>query len=201
MQKTEKMKTIKLIAVGIILLVSSSIQAQVSVNLNIGTAPSWGPSGYAQAEYYYLPDVQAYFDIRASQFIYFGSGRWVRSRYLPRQYRNYDLNSGYKVVLNNYHGNRPYTNFHNDRKRYYKGYRGGNQRTIGQRHDDHRYSNKRNTDHGRYAEHRKSTNNRRYAETRKSSNNHSKYDTKRGNNRTKDHGNRNQKENRGHGKH
>jgi hypothetical protein len=26
----------------------SSIQAQVSVNLNIGTAPSWGPSGYAQ---------------------------------------------------------------------------------------------------------------------------------------------------------
>jgi hypothetical protein len=201
LQKTEKMKTIKLIAVGIILLVSSSIQAQVSVNLNIGTAPSWGPSGYAQAEYYYLPDVQAYFDIRASQFIYFGSGRWVRSRYLPRQYRNYDLNSGYKVVLNNYHGNRPYTNFHNDRKRYYKGYRGGNQRTIGQRHDDHRYSNKRNTDHGRYAEHRKSTNNRRYAETRKSSNNHSKYDTKRGNNRTKDHGNRNQKENRGHGKH
>jgi hypothetical protein len=35
-QKTEKMKTLKLLAVGIILLVSSSIQAQVSVNLNIG---------------------------------------------------------------------------------------------------------------------------------------------------------------------
>jgi hypothetical protein len=40
--KTEKMKTLKLLAIGIILLVSSSIQAQVSVNLNIGTAPSWG---------------------------------------------------------------------------------------------------------------------------------------------------------------
>jgi hypothetical protein len=47
------MKTLKLLAVGIILLVSSSIQAQVSVNLNIGTAPAWGPSGYAAAEYYY----------------------------------------------------------------------------------------------------------------------------------------------------
>jgi hypothetical protein len=33
------MKTLKLLAIGIILLVSSSIQAQVSVNLNI---PSWG---------------------------------------------------------------------------------------------------------------------------------------------------------------
>jgi hypothetical protein len=30
------MKTLKLLAIGIILLVSSSIQAQVSVNLNMG---------------------------------------------------------------------------------------------------------------------------------------------------------------------
>ena len=201
------MKTLKLLAVGIILLVSSATQAQVSVSLNIGTAPSWGPSGYAQAEYYYLPDVQAYFDIRASQFIFFGNGRWVRSRYLPRQYRNYDLNSGYKVVLNNYHGNRPYSNFNNDRKRYYKGYRGENQRTIGQRNNHHRYSNNRNvvnnrnSNNHRYAKNRKYSNNHRYAENRKSSNNHSKYDRQRGNNRNNDHGNRNQKENRGHGKH
>ncbi|MFT7336430.1 MAG: hypothetical protein ACI9M1_002388 [Porticoccaceae bacterium] len=60
-----------------------------------------GPSCYAQTKYYYLPDVQKDFDIKASQFIYFGSGRWVRPRYLPRQYRNYDLNSGYKVLLDN----------------------------------------------------------------------------------------------------
>ncbi|MGO4818771.1 hypothetical protein [Flavobacterium sp. W22_SRS_FP1] len=183
------MKTLKLIAIGIILLVSSSIQAQVSVSLNIGTAPSWGPYGYSQAEYYYLPDVQAYFDIRASQFIFFGNGRWVRSRYLPRQYRNYDLNRGYKVVLNNYHGDRPYTNFDNDRKRYYKGYRDGNQRTIGQNHDHQRYSNDRNTQ------------NRRYSENRKSSNNHSKYDKKRANNRNDDKRRGNNKDNRGHGKH
>jgi hypothetical protein len=198
------MKTLKLIAVGIILLVSSSIQAQVSVSLNIGTAPSWGPAGYANVDYYYLPDVQAYYDIRASQFIYFGSGRWVRSRYLPRQYRNYDLNRGYKVVLNNYHGNRPYANFHHDRKTYYKGYRGGNQRTIGQRHDNHRYSNNRNAvnhrkyDTRRYSDNRKYSTNRRYADSRKSSNNHAKYDNKRGHNRNNDHGNK--KENRGHGK-
>lgn len=167
------MKTLKLIAIGIILLVSSTTQAQVSVNLNIGTAPSWGPYGYAEAEYYYLPDVQAYFDIRESQFIYFGSGRWVRSRYLPRQYRNYDLNSGYKVVLNDYHGHRPYTNFHNDRVRYYKGYRG----------DNHRYSQARYADHHRYAE------NRRYK------NNHREYD----NHKNRDYGHR-KDHRKGHGK-
>src|SRR5687767_6440567 len=118
------MKTLKLIAVGIIFLVSSSIHAQVSVNVNIGSPPSWGPVGYSNVDYYYLPDVEAYYDIRATQFIFFSDGRWIRSRYLPRQYRNYDLYSGYKVVLNDYHGSRPYSNFKNHKVKYHKGYRG-----------------------------------------------------------------------------
>jgi hypothetical protein len=65
------MRTLKLIAIGIILFASKYIHAQISVNLNIGTAPNWGPVGYAEAEYYYLPDVEAYYDVRATQFIYF----------------------------------------------------------------------------------------------------------------------------------
>jgi uncharacterized membrane protein YgcG len=125
------MKTLKLIAAGVILLVTSSIHAQVSVNVNIGTPPAWGPSGYSNVDYYYLPDVEAYYDIRATQFIYFNGGRWIRSRYLPGQYRNYDLYNGYKVVLNDYHGSRPYSNFKNHKVKYYKGYHGAPQRAIG----------------------------------------------------------------------
>ena len=56
------MRTLNLIAAGIILFVSNSIHAQISVSLNIGTPPSWGPVGYEEADYYYLPDVEAYFD-------------------------------------------------------------------------------------------------------------------------------------------
>ncbi|HEY4619085.1 MAG TPA: hypothetical protein VIH09_12905 [Flavobacterium sp.] len=130
------MKTLKLIAFGIVLFVTSSMQSQVSVNVNIGTPPLWGPSGYSNIDYYYLPDVQAYYDIRASQFIYFGSGNWVRSRYLPRQYRNYDLYHGYKVVLNDYHGRAPYTHYKQHKAKYYKGYKGKPQRSIGQRHNN-----------------------------------------------------------------
>jgi hypothetical protein len=63
------MKTLKLIAVGIILLVSSSIQAQVSVSLNIGTAPSWDhlviPKNIIICRMF-----KPTFDIRASQFIF-----------------------------------------------------------------------------------------------------------------------------------
>ena len=133
-----KMKTLKFIALGLILLASTTNHAQVSINVNIGTPPSWGPAGYANVEYYYLPDIEAYYDIRASQFIYFGGGGWIRASYLPRQYRNYDLYHGYKVVLTDYHGYRPYTYFRNHKMKYYKGYKGRPQRTIGREHDNRR---------------------------------------------------------------
>lgn len=131
------MKTLKLIAVGIILFASSAMQGQVAVNVNIGTPPVWGPVGHSEVEYYYLPDVESYYDVRESQFIYFGDGRWVRSRYLPRQYRNYDLYGGYKVVLNDYHGHTPYTYYKQHKVKYYKGYKGAPQRTIGVRGEHH----------------------------------------------------------------
>ncbi|MFV5695299.1 hypothetical protein ACM55G_07670 [Flavobacterium sp. LB3P122] len=160
------MRTLKLIAVGIILFASSTIHAQVSVSLNIGSPPSWGPVGYAEADYYYLPDVEAYYDIRATQFIYFGGGRWIRSRYLPGQYRNYDLYSGYKVVMNDYHGSRPYRNFNNDRVRYYRGYQGREQRNIG-------YSNnRRGNDDRREFDNRRENDNRRDNDNRKGNDNH-----------------------------
>ncbi len=131
------MKTLKLIAAGIILLVTTTTtQAQVSVNVNIGSPPAWGPAGYSNIDYYYLPDVQSYYDIRHSQFIYYGNGKWIRSRYLPQAYRNYDLYSGYKVVLNNYHGRTPYIYYKDHKAKYYKGYKGKPQKTIGYRNNN-----------------------------------------------------------------
>ncbi|MBA0883102.1 hypothetical protein [Flavobacterium undicola] len=140
------MKTLKLIAAGIILLVTNATtQAQVSVNVNIGAPPAWGPVGYSNIDFYYIPDIQVYYDIRYSQFIYFGNGRWVRSRYLPRQYRDYDLYHGYKVVLHDYHGRTPYVYYKNHKAKYYKGYKGKPQKSIGYRND-----NRRDDKHGNY---------------------------------------------------
>jgi hypothetical protein len=141
--KLKKMKTIKIAIVGLFLLVASATQAQVSINVNIGTPPAWGPEGYAEMEYYYLPDIEAYYDVRASQFIYFGGGRWVRTTYLPRQYRNYDLYGGYKVVLNDYHGRTPYTYFDRHRVKYYKGYHGAPQRCYRPRPVAYGYNDRR----------------------------------------------------------
>ena len=116
------MKTLKLIAVGLIIFASITLHAQVSVNVNIGIAPAWATVGCAESDYYYLSDVEAYYNVRATQFIYYGSGRWIRSRYLPNHYRDYDLHRGHKVVLHNYHVSRPYTHFNSHKVMYYKGY-------------------------------------------------------------------------------
>lgn len=127
------MNILKLIVVGIVLFLSTAVKSQVSVNVNIGSPPMWGPVGYPDVRYYYLPDVEAYYDVQSSMFIYFGRGVWIRNAYLPGHYRNYDLYNGYKVVIHDYRGNDPFVHFHNHKIKYKKGYRGGPQKTIGQK--------------------------------------------------------------------
>ncbi len=127
------MKTLKFIAFGIVLFLASTMQAQVSVSIHLGTPPQWGPQGYSEARYYYLPDVEAYYDVRTSRFIYLDGRTWVHRTYLPTRYRNYDLYHGYKVVMNNYHGNTPHQYYKEYKVKYAKGYRGNDQRNIGHR--------------------------------------------------------------------
>ena len=130
------MKTLKMITLGLMMLfASNSMNAQISVNVNLGLQPSWGPVGYSSVDYYYIPDVQSYYDVRATQFIYLNNGAWIRSSHLPNQYRSYDLNRGYKVVLNDYHGSRPYDNYKSHKVKYYKGYKGKPQQSLGNRNN------------------------------------------------------------------
>ncbi|MBI5539423.1 MAG: hypothetical protein HY951_05145 [Bacteroidia bacterium] len=123
------MKAIKLVLLGTVLFLVSTVQAQVSVNVNIGSLPPWGPVGYPEVRYYYLPDVEAYYDVQSSIFIYYSQGVWIRRTYLPARYRGYDLYGGYKVVMPNYHGNSPYVHFNDHRIKYAKGYHGKAQKT------------------------------------------------------------------------
>jgi hypothetical protein len=113
------MKRIILIATVIFAIVISTqtIQAQVrvGVNINIGSQPAWGPVGYDYAEYYYLPDIDAYYYVPRHQFIYLSNGQWIFSAALPPRYRGYNLYSGYKVVLNE---PRPYLHHTAYRERY-----------------------------------------------------------------------------------
>ena len=127
------MKPLKLLSVVILFLISYTLKAQLSVQINIGTAPQWGPVGFTDVRYYYLPAVEAYYDIQTSMFIYSSGGIWIHQYNLPSQYRNYDLYNGYKVVVNDYRGETPNIYFQEHKTKYHRDYSGVHQRTIGEK--------------------------------------------------------------------
>jgi hypothetical protein len=100
-----------------ILIFTLQASAQFSVSVNFGSRPQYHNRYESQVSYYYLPEIEAYYDMNSAVFIYNGPRGWVRSAYLPRYCRNYDVNRGYKVALN-YNGRNPYVNFNYDRQRY-----------------------------------------------------------------------------------
>src|SRR5690606_10557270 len=69
----------------------STVNAQVRININIGSQPLWGPAGYSHADYYYLPDAEAYYHVPQRQFIYMDRGRWVTATTLPSRFGRYNL--------------------------------------------------------------------------------------------------------------
>lgn len=107
------MKTLHTLLIAIMLIASGSAQAQVSVglNVNIGSPPAWAPPPpvHTEVRYYYLPEIETYYDVRTKHYIYIDNGRWARREYLPVAYRDYNLYRGPKVVVQNYYGGNPYT--------------------------------------------------------------------------------------------
>lgn len=93
---------------GLAIVFACSIQAQVSVNVNIGARPAWGPVVEPSVRYYYLPDVEGYYDMHTAMFIYLHNGHWVHKRHLPGRYRHYDLYLGRKIIVRDYRGDAPY---------------------------------------------------------------------------------------------
>ena len=84
------------------LFLSSALNAQVHVklNLNLDTQPIWGPTGYDHVENYYLPDVDAFYNVPSHLFYYNEKGRWISKAMLPARFHNVDLYNSYKVVVN-----------------------------------------------------------------------------------------------------
>lgn len=112
------MKKIFLIAAiiaGGSLFQTAEAQLRINIRANIGSQPVWGPSGYDRAEYYYMPDIDVFYNVSKRQYVYEQRGRWIFSYSLPRQHRNYNLYTGYKVVVNE---NRPYRNANKYRTQY-----------------------------------------------------------------------------------
>lgn len=126
-------KIVFAITLAFSLLVFKNTQAQLSISINIGSQPTWGPTGYNHVDYYYFPDIDCYYYVPTQQFIYLRGSQWIYASVLPARYGNYDLYNGYKVVING--TPKPYLRASYYRSRYaaYKGRRG--QSIIRDSHD------------------------------------------------------------------
>lgn len=139
----KKLALIVIVAGG---LFSQSASAQVSVSVNIGSQPLWGPTGYDQAKYYYLPEYDVYYDVPHKKYIYWNNGRRVSAATLPSKYHA-DLYKTYKVVENE---PSPWKHHNDDVKKYgeYKGRH--DQAVIRDSHEEKYWQIKGHPDHAKW---------------------------------------------------
>ncbi|MDP4265012.1 MAG: hypothetical protein Q8941_20965 [Bacteroidota bacterium] len=126
---------------------SATAQVRVSLRANIGIQPGWGPVGYDHVDYYYMPDIDAFYYVPSHQYIYQERGRWIFATSLPYRFHDYDVNNSYKVVVND---SRPYRHAETYRTKY-AGYRGNHdQGTIRNSRDSKYFESKDHPDHDKW---------------------------------------------------
>ncbi len=141
------MRHLLVLIVAVFLSSTASAQISISLGFNLDRQPVWGPTGYDHVEYYYLPDIEVYYNVPQHIFYYQEGGRWIRRSSLPPRYRGYDLYNSYKVVVNE---PRPYRN-HKTYREKYSSYRGRHdQQPIRDSRDSRYFVNKNHPEHNNW---------------------------------------------------
>lgn len=121
----KKLAILSIIALSGVFYTSAKAQVRVRVGLNFGE-PVYAPAPvivqqravvYDNDDYYYLPDVNAYYNVFEHRYYYLDADgdRWIASAYLPGEYRDYDWRSFRRYEIR---GTRPYMHDEIYRARY-----------------------------------------------------------------------------------
>jgi hypothetical protein len=68
--------------------------------------------------YYYFPNIQAYFDLKNTEYIYHDKGEWITAEELPHGYMGYSLNNKINVPIRDYNGDDIILQLEAHKKRY-----------------------------------------------------------------------------------
>jgi hypothetical protein len=101
------LKSAFLLALGL-LVYTEPAQAQVQIQVGINQ-PYWGPPVPQGVQYYYIPEIDGYYDLYSQSYLFFDPvyGAWVSSPVLPRAYASYDPRFFHPVVIQ-YVGRQPW---------------------------------------------------------------------------------------------
>lgn len=115
---------------------AADAQVRINVNVNQASQPRWVQNDYAQVNYYYLPDLDMYYNVPTRSYTYLHGNRWVTVNSMPQQFRSYDFNRTHKVVVNE---RNPWNNHVKYKNSYAK-----NKKVIKLKPNDKRYSFSKN---------------------------------------------------------
>jgi hypothetical protein len=114
------MKNLKNLILGALFFATVAMNAQiVKVDRQYGGTPVWAPkTAPTTVKYYYLPDIQTYYNVPDRQYVYMKDGKWVKTTTFPSAYKGYDLRTSRPVYLTDYKGNTPYVLFPEHKAKY-----------------------------------------------------------------------------------
>ncbi|MBE0645890.1 MAG: hypothetical protein IH600_17550 [Bacteroidetes bacterium] len=160
------MRYVLVLLAALMLPPALSAQLQVGISFNLDIQPAWGPVGYDYAEYYYLPDIEVYYNVPRHRFYFYEGGHWIYRSHLPSRYAHYDYYNSYKIVVND---RDPWRHHYTYRDKYssYKGRHG--QAFIRDSHDSKYFVNKHHPQHSKWVgeQKQKGGNNGHYNKTSK----------------------------------
>jgi len=127
-------------------LIAQSAKAQIGfhISLHLGGSPVYvapQPAPVCTDDYYYLPDVEAYYSVPENCYYYNDGYNWVSAAYLPGAYRNYDWHTARRIEIREA---RPYLHSEVYRSRY----NGIEHRDWNYRGDQRMYADRDYRDHG-----------------------------------------------------
>jgi len=146
---------IKIITAIIFMTGTLMAQMEANVNLNIATQPIWGPTGYDQADNYFIPDIEVYYNVSQQVFYTNEEGNWTSSLSLPSRFGKYDLYKAHKVVMND---KSPWLNNDVNRERYYTLIKVHDQKPIRDSRDSKYFVNANHPEHKNWLEKQKHKN-------------------------------------------
>lgn len=74
--------------------------------------------------YYYYPNLEAYYDLKTSKYLYKQFGNWVKKKMIPSNYRGYGLYNNFHVVLKDYFDDTPHEFIQEHKKKYPADFKG-----------------------------------------------------------------------------
>lgn len=119
------MKKLSYIISGLLFTIPNSINSQVIADeIAVSTQSESIIEKFTEIRYYFYPNLDAYYDIKTSKFIYKVDDQWIEKETIPDNYRGYSLYNNYRVELQDYNGEKPFEYIKQHAKLYPKDYKG-----------------------------------------------------------------------------